>query len=529
MGKECTIGIINGIKIVTDLIRPTYGGAGTNVIVGCDLFPGHQIANDCETIIQAIEFDDPAEKQGLNFLKELSSFTDKLSGDARKTTVILCEEILKLGYESKLNKLELKKQLDDMIPVIEKIIDEQTTKITPDEIGKVATTAGENAELGNLLQEIYQKIGVNGIIRPQGSGTYETSYKFIDGVRLHNTGLLSAYMVHDEEALKDKQTEKRAVYKNPMILVTKRKIMTDDDINPFLREMQMSDKKDLVIFTDDMDSGVASMLVNLHVSKRFNVCIIKAPVIYKNYVFEDFAKCVGATVIEDSSGVNFKSLNLNHLGTCDEIIVDEVDTVIIGTKDISGHIAHLKAKGDDDSKQRLAYLANKTVILNLGSNGESDLSYKRLKCADAIRSSELALHYGIVTGGGVGLLNVSNALAGDSEGNKILKEALKAPIKQIIKNAGYEAIEKSKVLGGKIWEQPKNSIVIDCDDFKNGNGYDAKKNAVVNMFDVGIVDASKVLKTAVRNAIGIASTILTANGFVYLPPRNVEKPKELNW
>lgn len=494
MGKDAIEGMMRGVEIATSLLRETYGGAGSNVVVESNLNPGHMIANDCDSIVQAIKLTDPAEKRGLAFVQELSGRVSKMSGDARKTSVLLMSEILKAGYAADINKLQLKRDLDALIPVIEKAIDEQTRQITVDEVADVATTASENPETGALLQEIYQKIGKDGIIHPEGSGTYETSYKFIDGVRFDMAGYLSPFMVHDEQAVKDKVKETKAVYESPLILVTKKKITTDEDINPLLRELLNEGKKDLVIFTQDMDSGVASMLIELHQKKTFNILIIKAPTLWRDYIFEDFAKCTGATIVEDATGLNFKNLQLSHLGTCGKLIVDEDETVVIGTKDISEHIASLKSKADDDSLLRLSWLTNKSVILKIGANSETDLSYKRLKFQDAIRSSQLALKYGVVAGGGFCLREVSKQLP-DTIAGSIMKTALQAPQKQIALNMGL-----------------------------NGDGFDG------HYFGDKVVDSAAVVKSAVRNAIGIASTILTASALVYIPePTDLEiKLLEIN-
>src|SRR6185312_4673702 len=217
-------GMLKGISKATSYLRKTYGGNGTNVVVESKLFPYHQVVNDCETIIQAMRFKAPADKRGLAFLQELSTKQDKISGNGRKTTVIMGEEILKAGYESKVNKNQLKRDLDALIPIIETEIDKQTKQITVDDVYGVAKTASESEETGRLFQEIYQKIGKNGIISIEGSGTYETSYKITNGVRFEMTGMLSPEMVHDEEAKKDKRKETKAVYEKPYILVTKKKI-----------------------------------------------------------------------------------------------------------------------------------------------------------------------------------------------------------------------------------------------------------------------------------------------------------------
>ena len=495
--EEYIKGMMSGVKQIADLIRPTYGGMGHNVVVESHLRPFHQVINDCETIIQAVKVDTNsdyrmrhAERIGANFLKEISGKQDKLLGNGRKTTILMVDKLLEEGYKYEGDKNELKRELDRLIPVIEAEIDKQTKQITVDEVEAVATTASESPEIGKLLQEIYQKIGKNGILQPEGSGTYDTSYRFIDGVRFDMTGYLSPFMVHDEQAIKDKVKETKAVYEKPLILVTKKKIMTDEDINPLLTEMINSGQKDLVIFTGDMDSGVASMLIELHKSKRFNILIIKAPILWTNYVFEDFAKCVGATIIEDATGKSFKNMHLTDLGTCDKLIVDQDETIIIGTKDLTEHLNSLIAKGDDDSKLRLSWLTNKTAILRLGANSETDLSYKRLKCYDGIRSSELALKHGVVAGGGACLFHIANDQTNElwkSEAGRILTVVLNYPYTVNIENG--------------VKDIPDN-----------------------------IVDASMVIKKAVRHAIGIASTILTSSALVYIPePTAVElKLMELN-
>lgn len=474
-GKEAIEGTMSAINEVVELVKPTYGGGGSNVIIESKLNPKHLIANDAWTIIKDLKVNDPAQRIGLDFIKELISRQDKLSGDSRKTTLLLLNEILKEGYKADINKLELKRELDKLIPLIESEIDKQTKQITTSDIENVATTASENPEIGKLLQEIYQKIGKNGIIQCEGSGTYETSYRVIDGVRFDMASMLSPYMIHNDKS--------KAVYEKPIILVTKKKIMSDDDINPILNEIEIQGKKDLVIFASDIDTGVAQMLIDLHKSHRFNICIIKVPSLWRDYYYEDFSKCVGATIVEE--GMSFKNMHLTMLGTCDKITVDSDETILIGTKDISEHIAQLQQQGNDDSKLRLSWLNNKTAILKLGANSETDLSYKLLKTYDAIHSSELALKYGVVKGGGLCLINICNDLPKTVAGN-IMSEALEKPYRQII---------------------------------ENGTG-DIPEN---------IVDASAVIKMAVRNAVGITSTILTASALIYLPEEPIIKEQNVNF
>ena len=470
--EEYIKGMSSGIHTISELLKPTFGGKGTNIIVESKLYPYFQTTNDAQTIVQSIKTDSKAERISVNSIKELCNRQDKLLGNGRKTTILMADKLLQLGNEYNGDKNQLKKDLDALIPVIESEIDKLTTPIDENEIESVAITASENVEIGKLLQEIYQKIGKSGTIQPEGSGTYETSYRVIDGVRFDMASMLSPFMVHNDK--------NQAVYEKPIILVTKKKIMSDDDINPLLTEMADGEKKDLVIFTSDMDTGVAQMLIDLHKSNRFNICIIKVPTLWRDYYYEDFSKCVGATVIED--GMSFKNMHLTMLGTCDKIIIDSEETILIGTKNITEHIAQLQSKGDDDSHLRLSWLNNKTAILKLGSNSEQDLSLKLLKCRDAIRSSESALKYGIVKGGGLCLYEVSASLPNTDAGN-ILQSVLQIPYNINIENG--------------VKEIPEN-----------------------------ITDASMVVKMAVRHAIGIASPIITASALTYLPDEPIIKEQQ---
>ena len=504
---KSTEALLNGLKVATQAIRLSYGAKGVNAIIEQEFYPYHIVANDCETILQSIQVNGQYEKIGLDLLKELSSKAHKDSGDGRKTTCIIAEEIIERGFKSGILGVELKRGLDELIPLIEKKIDLQKKNITPTEVYKVATIAGESAELGDILGNIYKKIGKDGIIIPEGSGTYTTDWQFIEGVRFTDTGYLSPYMVHDEVAVKEGRQETRAIYNNPTVLVTKRKVNHLNDINPLFAELNRLGKKDMVIFTDDMDSGVASLLVKAHTEKIMNIVVIKAPTFWKNYVFEDFAKITGATILEDSSGVDFKNLKMSHLGTCAQITVDKDEIIVVGGADVSAHIDQLRKVGDEDSMRRIAWLTTKTCILRLGANNESELSYKRLKCYDAINASRLALRDGIVPGGGVALLNATVGLP-ETEVGKIVAEALKEPYKQLIRNSG---VDFRDYMVNKSYRG----------DFHNG--FDCLSGKIVDMWQEGIIDAAAVTKNAVRNAISLASTVLTGKILIRLPSKTPEQ------
>ena len=310
----------------------------------------------------------------------------------------------------------------------------------------------------------------------EGSGTLEDYVLFHDGVRFKRTGYLSESFAYDPETTKAGRKATKAIYENPTVLVTKRKIMTVEDIDPLLSSLQQQGKKDLVIFADDMDSGVATMLVNTHKAGIFNICIIKAPVLWKEYVFEDFAKCCGATVVEDANGITFKNLAINHLGTCGRIVIDKDEVLINGTADLTEWKAELQKRGDNDSKLRLHWLNSKGATIRLGATNEGELSNLRLACLDGVHSAESALDNGVVEGGGKALAKI--------EIDGILTEVLKAPYNQIKKNGS---------------------------------------NVDIDLFEKGIVDSAQVVKNSLRNAIKIATIALTTDKLVDIPKITLEE------
>lgn len=496
--------LAEGIRKATSIVSKTLGPKGSNVTLQANLPPYNITTNDGATIIKAIELADPIEAIGLSYLKEAADRSNGNSGDGSTTTAVLLNAILEEGIKSGINSLQLKNELDECLKIIEASIKDQTREITVEDIPAVARIAGEDEALARTLGDIYKQIGKEGIVHLEGSGTYETSFNLIEGVRFIDTGYLSPYMAYNEDEAKE---GRKALYHKPAILVTKNKIQNVSDIDPLLQALIAQGTKTLVIFTDDMDSNVARILIELQRNEKrsINILIIKAPILWKGYVFEDFAKITGATIIEDSSGTRLgKHIQMGWLGTCDTIIVDKEETTIIGIKDISEHVKSLEEDPSTDNKLRLSWLTTKTAILKLGAKSETELGYLRLKCEDAIFSSRAALRYGIVPGGGTALAWAAHEMPNTVGGN-ILATALRTPMKQIIDNSG-----------GKLEDNPIQKP------FKEW-GFDAITRTNVNMFDAGIVDASAVVLGAIRNSLGIASTILTTSSVITLPPKSTEE------
>lgn len=510
------IGLSKGVHTCADAVRGTIGGAGKNVIIRKDLYPYYISTKDAFSIIQATHCEDPLEKQAVDMMRDATDSMNKIAKDGRTAMCILTDAILQETEKQQADPMQVEKEINELLPFIEKSIDEQTRQVDVKDIEAVARTASNSDRIAKIIGEVYQTQGKDCIINHiESSGTLKDYVLYHDGVRFQGTGFLTDSFVHDEEAKKDKRSEKRAVYENPMILVTKRKITKESDIDPYLLMFKRltqgvndklfkelfpkGDPNTLIIFTDDMGETVATELVKLHKSGTMNICIVKAPVLWKEYVFEDFAKCVGATIVEDATGVDFKNLALSHLGTCDKIVIDKEETIINGTADLTEHLQNLKEKGDDDSMRRVWWLTTKTATIRLGATNEGELSNLRLACTDAVFSCQAALQSGVCAGAGVCLFNVAQHTL-----TPLLQAVLRAPLLQILKNGGIDLSKRTEFeIGDEL-------------------GYDTKNNKPVNVFEAGIVDSALVVKNSIRNSIGIASIILKTDKLIDLPHKSFE-------
>lgn len=465
--------LLIGIDKATTVIGMSYGPSGSNVLLGEDLYPFHSVTNDGKSIVDKIKLEDPIEQMGVDIMKELGDKAEKDSGDGRKTTMILANAIIRESQGLVDNPMDVKRSLDECLPVIIKSIDDQKKEITPDEVGAVATIAAENETIGKLLQEVYQKIGKEGIIELDVSNTFETIYEIKEGVRIRNAGFISPYMATEEN---------KAIYKKPKILITKTKISTLQDINPLFQKLSESGTSEVVIYCDEIAPEVLNALAFTHSKGIFKTLIIKAPTLWKDWFYEDFALITGATIVEASSGVSYQNVGLEHLGTCEKIITTKEETTVIGIKDVSAHIKKLEEEGTNESKLRASWLNTKAAVLKLGSNSESELSYISKKARDGRNAASLALKDGVVQGGGISLVKAAVFLP-ETIGGSILKEALRYPTRIIIHNTTGEA--------------PYVNDSVDIEEH--------------------IMDPAIVVKNAITNAISVAGTILTAKAIVILP------------
>lgn len=517
-GKEAREKLMVGVNKVADAVKLTLGAAGANAVLEADVNPGHRVTNDGVSVARAIFLEDPVENMGANIIKEIANRADKDSGDGTTTATVLTQAILKEGLNADISPMQLKRELDECLPFILEAIDAQKKEITVDEVGQVATISAEDESIGALIQEAYQTIGKDGIIELDNSNLPETFIEYGEGILLHFAGWFGAYSSTEQG---------KAVYKNPKILISKEKIATTDQIEGLFKQLANEGINELVLYVEDIDMAVASRLALTHINGGFKTLIIKSPTVFKDWLYEDFAKLTGATVVDFANGKTFKNLTIADLGTCEKIITTKDETRVLGTKDVTEHLEAIEEAGklDDQQKLRASWLQTKVAVIKLGANSESELSYRRLKTIDAISAARLALEDGIVVGGGIALLVAAKKLRSNPEllalgisiggqerkpslvGVEILAKALKAPFEQICENAG---VKVDHVLETDD-EFSKESGSINSWTLGESKGFNAKTGEIVDMWEAGIVDPSKVVKNSVKNALSVASTVLTCS------------------
>lgn len=498
-GKEAREKLMNGIRKASQAVAVTMGTSGSNSLIEAIESPGHYATNDGATILGSIKFADPIEEMGRSVLHEAVSRANKNSGDGSSTTCVLTAAILEEGMKhiGEVSPMEIKRSLEDCIPLIEKSINEQKKEITVDEVGAVAAISAEDEQIGATIGEIYKQIGKDGIISWDISKTAEDSYTLGQGITM-NAGWYSPYLC---DASETGQPTNQVRLKNPYILITKQKISTAADFNELGGILNAREIKDLIVFCDEIDPLVIADLVRTRLVRGFRFIIVKMPTLWKDWWYEDLAVATGAKIVDPAAGLPMKEVKMEHLGQVGFISITKDETMLDGMKDVSKHVKMLNEEATEDTLLRASRLNTKTARYFVGAHSDSALAYRRLKTEDSIAASWHALNGGIVAGGGVALLDIANSLDGGNVGIKILKKALQAPFNQIVKNAGI-------VMGERF-------------DSTRGMGFDTRTNKVVNMFDAHITDPATIVMNAVKNAIGVSASILTTQTIVTLP-RQVE-------
>ncbi len=512
-----------GVDKVAEAVKITLGPKGRNVVLD-KKFGSPTITNDGVTIAKEIELEDSFENMGAQLMKEVASKTNDIAGDGTTTATVLAEAIVAEGFKNVAagaNPMQLKLGIEKAVAAVVEGIKAQSVQISEREkIAQVASISAADPRIGETVADAMEKVGKDGVITVEESKGIATELELVEGMQF-DKGYISPYMVTNPQRME-------AVLEDPYILVTEKKISAIADLLPVLEKVVQSGKPLLVIAEDVEGEALATLIVN-KLRGTFTAVAVKAPGFgdRRKAMLQDIAILTSGQVISDELGLKLESTTLNQLGRARRVTVDKDDTTVVegaGKKDaIEGRIKQIKAEIDASTsdwdkeklQERLAKLAGGVAVIKVGAATETELKEKKHRMEDAVSATRAAVEEGIVPGGGVVLLEAQKSLdklklTGDeATGANILRRALERPLWQIAANAGREG----SVVVEKVRSLPK------------GHGFDAAKGEYTDMVKAGIIDPTKVTRSAVENAASIASMLLTTEALVTdIPERKKEAP-----
>ena len=514
-GAEARKALETGVNTLADTVKITLGPKGRNVVLGRK-FGTPLITNDGVTIAKEIELEDACENLGAQIIREVSTKTNDVAGDGTTTAAVLAQAIINEGSKNVAagaNPIILKKGIAKAVDVCVDELKNISKPITDKHaIAQVASISAGDESVGELISQAMEKVGNDGVITIEESKTMKTELKVVEGMQF-DRGYASAYMATDLDKMV-------AELDNPYILITDKKISSIQEILPVLEQIVKTGRKLLIIAEDVEGEALATLVLN-KLRGAFTCVAVKAPGFgdRRKAMLEDIAILTGGTVISQELGYELKEATLDMLGSAKQLKVDKDNTTIVEgagnseaiaqrVNQIKNQLAETTSEYDKEKLQeRLAKLAGGVAVIEVGAATEVEMKERKLRIEDALNATRAAVEEGIVPGGGVALLATYNAvekfvktLDGDEKtGAKIVLAALQAPIKQIAYNAGVDG----SII---IYELLKN---------KNPNrGYDALNNKFVDMIDAGIIDPTKVTRSALQNAASVASTMLTTESIV---------------
>jgi len=512
-----------GIDKLAATVRVTLGPIGRSVILDKG-FGSPTITNDGVTVAKEIELEDKYENVGAQLLQEVASKTNDIAGDGTSTAVLLTQAIFGAGLKNVAagaNPLAIRSGIEKGVVAVVKELQEKISRpvSTRGEIQQVASISANNLEIGKIIAEAMEKVGKDGVITVEESQSFGLELEVTEGMQFDH-GYVSPYMITNSEKMS-------AEYENPYILITDKKVSALSEILPLLEKMAQAGKKDLVVLADDIEGEALATFVVNKLRGAFNVLAVKAPGFgdRKKELLQDIAALIGGKVISDEVGLKLENTTLKDLGQARRVISTKDNTTIVGGKGpkqaIQDRIINIKREleittSDFDKEklqERLAKLTGGVAVIKVGAATETAMKEKKFKVEDAVHATKAAVEEGVVVGGGVALLRCLDVLGalslkGDEVlGVEILKRALEEPLRQIAANSGQDS-----------------SVVVQK--VKQGNmnyGYDAAKNEFKDLVAEGIVDPTKVTRTALQNAASIASLLLTTEAIVTDLPEKDDK------
>ena len=513
-----------GVNKLADTVKVTLGPKGRNVILD-KKFGAPLITNDGVTIAKEIELEDRFENMGAQLVKEVATKTNDVAGDGTTTATVLAQAIIREGLKNVTagaNPVLIRKGIQKAVEVaVEELKSQSRTIETKESISQVASISAGDEEVGKLIAEAMEIVGKDGVITVEESKTMNTELDAVEGMQF-DRGFISAYMVTDVDKME-------AVLNDPYILITDRKISNIQDILPILEQIVQQGKK-LLIIAEDVDGEALSTLVVNKLRGTFNCVAVKAPGFgdRRKEMLQDIAILTGGQVISEELGRDLKETSIDMLGQAESVKITKENTTIVNGKGdsnaIKERIGQIKTQIEETTsefdkeklQERLAKLAGGVAVIKVGAATETELKERKLRIEDALAATKAAVEEGIVPGGGTAYVNVINKIAelksdvADTQvGINIIVRALEEPMRQIATNAGLE--------GSVIIEKVKNSDA--------GMGYDALHDEYVNMIKAGIVDPTKVTRSALQNAASVASTFLTTEAAVVdIPEKEAPMP-----
>ncbi len=513
-GEEARKSLLEGVNKLADTVKVTLGPKGRNVVLDKS-YGAPLITNDGVTIAKEIELEDKFENMGARLVKEVSTKTNDVAGDGTTTATVLAQSMIKEGVKNVAagaDPMAVKRGIDKAVETAVKGLKEISSEVDgKDGIARVASISANSEEIGNLIANAMEKVSKDGVITIEESKTSNTELNVVEGMQF-DKGYVSPYMVTDTEKME-------AVLDNPYILITDKKISNIQEILPLLESLMQQSGK-LLIICDDLEQEALSTLVLNKLRGVLNVVAVKAPGFgdKRKAMLQDIAILTGGEVITSELALELKDTTIEQLGRAKQVKVQKENTIIVdglGNKDqikervnqIKAQIEETKSEFDKENLQeRLAKIAGGVAVIGVGAATEVEMKEKKLRIEDALSATRAAVEEGIVAGGGTALINVipkveklmSSLPEGEKLGASIVLKALEEPLKQIAKNAGLEP--------AVILENVKKADA--------GFGFDAKQEAYVDMKKAGIVDPTKVTRSALQNAASIASMVLTTESLV---------------
>ena len=520
-GEDSRKSLQAGIDKLADTVKITLGPKGRNVVLD-KKFGAPLITNDGVTIAKEIELEDPFENMGAQLVKEVATKTNDAAGDGTTTATLLAQALVREGMKNVAagaNPMEIKIGVQKAVDAAVEAIRENSKKVSGSaDIARVATVSAGDETIGKLIAEAMEKVGSDGVITIEESKTAETYTEVVEGMQF-DRGYVSPYMVTDTDKME-------AVIDDAYILITDKKISSIQEILPLLEQIVQSGKKLVIIAEDIEGEALATLLVN-RLRGTFTCVAVKAPGFgdRRKAMLEDIAILTGGTVISSDLGYELKEATVDMLGRAGQVKVSKENTVIVngaGNSDaIKGRVAQIRSEIENTTsdfdreklQERLAKLAGGVAVIKVGAATEVEMKEKKLRIEDALSATKAAVEEGIVAGGGVAMLNaipsvekLAVSAGGDVKtGVKIVQRALEEPIRQIAKNAGLE--------GSVIIDKIKRARKV-------GYGFNAANETYGDMMEMGIVDPTKVSRSALQNAASVAAMVLTTESLVS------EEPKE---